>query len=107
MGPNYLFPARGSGAPSKPFNGFSKSKLALDKKLGDKFSPWTLHDLRRTFATNLAKLGTPIHATERLLNHTSGTMSGIVAVYQRHDFQKEMREAVDKWEKRLLEIVGQ
>jgi integrase len=103
----YLFPARGSGAAAKPFNGFSKSKLALDKKLGDKFAPWTLHDLRRTFATNLAKLGTPIHVTERLLNHTSGTMSGIVAVYQRHDFHVEMRAAIEKWETRLLQIVGQ
>jgi integrase len=100
---SYIFNARGK--TNSPFNGFSKSKLALDKKLGPNFAPWTLHDLRRTFATNLAKLGTPIHATERLLNHTSGTMSGIVAVYQRHDFQKEMRDAIEKWENCLQAIV--
>jgi integrase len=102
--PSILFPARGS--KTKIFNGWSKSKLALDKKLGPDFAPWTLHDLRRTFATNLAKLATPIHVTERLLNHTSGTVSGIVAVYQRHDFFDEMRAAVLHWEAKLASIVA-
>jgi hypothetical protein len=48
------FLARGC---STPFNGWMKSKLALDKKLGSDFKRWTLHDLRRTFAANMAKLG--------------------------------------------------
>ena len=34
--------------------------------------PYTLHDLRRTFSSIMAKLGTPIHVTEKLLNHASG-----------------------------------
>jgi integrase len=55
------------------FSGWSKSKAALDRLSG--VSGWTLHDLRRTFATNLAALGTPIHVTERFLNHVSGTPS--------------------------------
>ena len=64
------------------FSGWSTSKAVLDKLCG--VAGWTLHDLRRTFATILAALGTPIHVTERFLNHVSGTHSGIVAVYQRH-----------------------
>ncbi|MBR1024989.1 tyrosine-type recombinase/integrase [Bradyrhizobium viridifuturi] len=64
-----------------------------------------MHDLRRTFATNLAALGTPIHVTERLLNHVSGSQSGIVSVYRRYDFAKEMREVVDKWEAQLKKII--
>ena len=68
--------------------------------------PWTLHDLRRTFATNLAALGTPIHVTEKLLNHVSGTVSGVVAIYNRHSYMDEMRVAIEKWEKRLAEIAA-
>ena len=85
------------------FSGWSKSKAALDKLSG--VSGWTLHDLRRTFATNLAALGTPIHVTERLLNHVSGTQSGIVAVYQRHSYMPEMRKAVEAWERHLRALV--
>ena len=109
MGPTQklLFPAKSSGNLQTSFNGWSKSKLVLDKKLGNNFTPWTLHDLRRTFATNMAKLGVRLEVTEKLLNHISGSLGGIVAVYQKHNFQKEMTEAVELWEKRLIEIVGQ
>ncbi len=62
---------------------------------------WTLHDLRRTFATGLARLGTAIHVTEKLLNHMSGTTSGIVAVYQKHDYWKEQKAALSAWESHL------
>jgi integrase len=85
------------------FSGWSTSKAALDKLSG--VSGWTLHDLRRTFATNLAALGTPIHVTERLLNHVSGTQSGIVAVYQRHSYMPEMRKAVEAWERHLCALL--
>jgi integrase len=66
-----------------------------------------LHDLRRTFATNLAALGTPIHVTEKLLNHVSGTVSGVAAIYNRHAYMDEMRAAIINWEKRVAEIVAQ
>ena len=98
-----LFPARGTEANS--FNGWSKSKAALDKKLGDTVAPWTLHDLRRTFATNLAALGVPIHVTEKLLNHVSGTTGGLVGIYQRHEFWGEQIDAINKWERRLKGII--
>lgn len=87
------------------FSGWSTSKAVLDKLCG--VSSWTLHDLRRTFATNLAALGTPIHVTERLLNHVSGTQSGIVAVYQRHSYMPEMRKAIEVWESHLRVLVVQ
>jgi integrase len=96
-----LFQARGSDLP---FSGFGASKKVLDAKC--KIEPWTLHDLRRTFATNLAALGTPIHVTEKILNHVSGTTGGIVGIYQRHSYMEEMRKAVQQWEKRLAEIVA-
>lgn len=97
-----LFPARGQ--PEKVFSGWSKCKDALDES--SKIAPWTLHDLRRTFATNLAALGTPIQVTEKVLNHVSGATGGIVAVYQRHSYEQEMRDAVAAWEKRLSQILS-
>jgi integrase len=95
-----IFPARGK---QTPFNGWSKSKVQLDALSG--VNDWTLHDLRRTFATNMAALGVPVHVLEKLLNHVSGTISGVAAVYNRHQFMDEMRDAVDKWEARLTSLL--
>ena len=85
-------------------NGWSHLKRRLDNSV-DGVAPWTLHDLRRTFATDLAALGTPIHVTEKLLNHVSGSVSGVAAIYNRHGYMDEMRAAIINWEKRLAEIL--
>ena len=104
----YLFPAtklRRKGQPVTVIAGWNGPKVALDKRCN--ISPWTLHDLRRTFATNLAALGTPIHVTEKLLNHISGTVSGVAAIYNRHAYLDEMRAAIEAWEKRLSYILSE
>ena len=107
-----IFPARGQ--TEKPFNGWSKAKAQLDEKIGEiyrqatqpigieqnTFKPFTLHDLRRTYATNLQRLGIKLEVIEALLNHISGTRAGIVGTYQRHRYEEEMREGVqtfDTW----------
>lgn len=97
-----LFLARGS--TTKPFNGWSKSKAALDEISGIK--DWTLHDLRRTFATRLAEMGIGIHVIERLLNHASGQISGVVATYNRASYMSEMRQAVNAWEAHLHKLLN-
>jgi len=66
------------------FNDWSGCKSRLDKRCGVK--NWVLHDLRRTFSTNCAKLGIPIHVTEKILNPRSGSVSGIVRVYNRYSY---------------------
>ena len=102
----YVFPASRDTARSKPtttFNGWSKATDDLRKL--SQTQDWTLHDLRRTFATNLAALGTPIHVTEKLLNHVSGTVSGVAAIYNRHAYMDEMREAINAWEARLAQLL--
>lgn len=102
-----LFPAnRGDTV----FGGWSKQKQMLDKMIAENghiIAPWTLHDLRRTFATNLAALGVRLEVTERLLNHISGSLGGLVAVYQKHNWMPEMRDAIEKWEKRLSSLIAQ
>jgi integrase len=86
------------------FNDWSGCKHRLDKRCG--VTDWVLHDLRRTFSTNCAKLGIPIHITERILNHRSGTVSGIVRVYNRYSYLPEMLEALLTHERHIRKIVS-
>jgi len=97
-----MFAARGKSGTS--FNGWSKSKVALDKLSG--VTGWTLHDIRRTVASNLAALGVALPVIERLLNHVSGSFGGIVSVYQCHSFMPEIRAVVEKWNNRVLDILA-
>ena len=63
-----------------------------------------MHDFRRTCATGLQKLGVRLEVTEAVLNHKSGSVSGIVAIYQRHDWKEEKREALELWAAEVLQI---
>lgn len=105
-----LFPAAGN--PDNGPSGFSKAqarfRLSLAKALKvepDTVPDWTLHDIRRTVATGLQRLGIRLEVTEAILNHVSGSRSGIVGVYQRHDFAAEKRHALDAWAAELDRIV--
>jgi integrase len=99
----YLFPAHGK--PEGSFKGWSNSLSRLHKL--STTSDWTLHDLRRTFATNLAALNVPIHVTEKLLNHISGTTGGLVGIYQRHQYWDEQVDALRRWEERVQFLARQ
>ncbi len=95
-----VFPARGK--PDQPYAGYSKGKAALDVAAG--LSGWTLHDLRRTAATGMARLGVSPHVVERILNHTTGTFGGVAGVYNRFQYMPEMREALERWERHVLSL---
>jgi integrase len=56
--------------------------------------PWTVHDLRRTVATGLAKLGCPRVVQDRILNHIDNSVS---AIYDRHTYDVEARGWLQKW----------
>jgi integrase len=58
---------------------------------------WTLHDLRRTAASGMARLGQPVHVVEAVLNHRSGAIRGVARVYNRYDYAEEKREALERW----------
>ena len=96
----------GETAPS----GFAKAKERLDKRVaklnnGEPVAHWTLHDLRRTAASGMARLGVDLPVIEKVLNHVSGSFAGIVGIYQRHNFADEKRDALDKWAARVSVIV--
>jgi integrase len=78
-------------------------KQALDKAAG--VHNWTLHDLRRTFATNLARLRVAPHVVEKLLNHITGIISGVAGIYNRFQYEKECREAINLWEESLQTLL--
>ncbi len=102
-----LFPARvskSSPASSSPFNGWSKSKAALDKACGVK--NWRLHDLRRTFRTLHGKLKTPPHIAERLVNHVSA-QTDVEIIYDQYKYLPEMREAMDNYEAYLRRVFSE
>jgi integrase len=80
---------------TKSFQDFTHAKRRLDQLSG--VSEWRLHDLRRTCVSGMARLGVAPHVADKILNHQSGTISGVAAVYQRHDFLGERRAAMEKW----------
>ncbi len=77
------------------FQDFSRFKIELDRLSG--VSGWRLHDLRRTVVTGMARLGVAPHIADKVLNHQSGTISGVAAVYQRHEFLSERKQALELW----------
>ncbi len=105
----YVFSLTGE----RPVSGFSKAKERLDRlalaalrrRAGERgarpdevtLAPWRLHDIRRTVASGMARLGINLPVIEKVLNHTSGTFAGVVGVYQRHSFADEKRKALEAW----------
>jgi integrase len=105
----YLFTTTGE----RPVSGFSKAKERLDghmlqllraelKQAGGDMDEaaiggWILHDLRRTAATGMARLNIAPHVVDRILNHVSGTIRGVAAVYNRHAYLEERKSALEAW----------
>jgi integrase len=81
--------------PDRPLSGFTAAKraidLVLDGAIGER---WTIHDLRRTCATGLARLRVQRFTIGRVLNHTDASVTGIYDLYDRLD---EKRAALDAW----------
>jgi len=84
--------------------GYHRAKRRIDQRMPGA-EPWVLHDIRRTCATGLQKLGVRLEVTEAVLNHTSGSRAGIVGVYQRHDWAAEKRDALQRWADRVDALV--
>ncbi len=111
--------SRGKAAAANgvPLAGWSKAKIALDRAMlvelqkisrerGEEppaaLREWHLHDLRRSCATFLAKLGTDRIVISKILNHAEG---GVTGVYDRHHYDHEKRRALENWGDRLRAIV--
>jgi integrase len=84
--------------------GHSAIKLLLDAAMRSD-APWRIHDLRRTCASGLQKLGINVAVTEAILGHKGGTFKGIVSVYQTHDYFEEKRAALQIWANHIDALV--
>ncbi|WP_137390945.1 tyrosine-type recombinase/integrase [Rhodoligotrophos defluvii] len=87
-----------------PISGFGRHKARLDAEVGA--SDWRFHDIRRTVATNMAMMRVPPHVIEAILNHKTGIVSGVAAVYNRHAYLEEKREALEQWAGRIAELIS-
>jgi integrase len=84
---------------------FARLMPELRTRMGD--TPhFTLHDLRRSAASGMARIGVPVVVVEKILAHTGGTLAGVVGVYQRHSFLPEMASALQKWADHIEQLVG-
>lgn len=90
---------------------YSKAKAELDaaitkaRKEAGPLPAWRVHDLRRTLATGLQRLGTRFEVTEAVLNHVSGARAGVAGIYQRHDWKEEKRSALEAWARHVATIL--
>jgi integrase len=94
-----VFPTSGK----RHLQSFTKAKRELDRLAG--VSGWWLHDLRRTVVSGMARLGVPPHVADKILNHQGETISGVAAVYQRHEFLDERKDALERWGDHVSKIV--
>jgi len=61
------------------------------------------HDLRRTAATFMTRMGISRLVVGKILNHVE---SGITKVYDRYSYDEEKREALALWGDKVAEIIG-
>src|SRR5581483_11511775 len=106
LGP-YVFTTTGD----RPVSGYSKVKRRLDKAVaetraqqGNKpLEPWTIHDLRRTVATGLGRLGVSRFIIARVLNHADRSVTGI---YDKYEYLAEKRHALEQWGQHVSNLVA-
>jgi integrase len=92
-----------------PISGWSRAKENIDKIMRaqlDDFKPWRIHDLRRTVATGMERLGIQQQVVEALLGHIAGSKAGVVGIYQRYAYEQEKRAALEKWAEYIASLVG-
>jgi integrase len=99
-GYQYVFTTRGD----RPVVAYQYPKAMVEKKMG--INDWVLHDLRRTVATNMARLGVQLTVVEAILNHSSGTRSGVAGIYYRWTYEDQKIEAMNTWSAKLEELIA-
>lgn len=80
----------------KPLGGGKWAKQKIDAVMKPA-TPWVFHDIRRSVATGMQRIGVAMHVIGKALNHVSGTFGGIVSVYQTHSYAAEVQVALQKW----------
>ena len=79
--------------------------IPANKPLPVEIPPWIVHDLRRTAATGMARLNIAPHVVDKVLNHVSGKIRGVAAVYNRFEYLDERRKALEVWGSYVVGLV--
>ena len=95
----YVFVGRGGAIRDRA----KKAPAVIARVLGFDFRG---HDLRRTAATKMAEAGIPRAHIARVLNHVEGGPRA-TQVYDRYDYDKEKRVALDTWARTLTAILDE
>jgi integrase len=82
------------------------AEMGSDPDKAEPMPGWWVHDLRRTAATGMQRLGVRLEAVEAALGHMAGSRAGIVGVYQRHRFDEEARAAIARWGEHVRSLVS-
>jgi integrase len=118
-GNDYVFTSK----PGRPVSGFSKAKVIADRrvlearqksaeetgqdpKAATPLPAWRIHDLRRTAASNMARMGIPPHVVAAVLNHSPGSTQGITAIYNRYRYSDEKRDALYRWARHIESLLN-
>jgi hypothetical protein len=80
--------------------------IPANRPLPVEIPDWRLHDLRRTATTGMARLNFPPHVVDKVLNHLSGTIHGVAAVYNRFEYLEERRAALEAWGRYIDNLVS-
>jgi integrase len=91
---------------TRPIIGFGRAKRRLSAKAGIEAGSWRLHDLRRTCASGLQRLGVRAEVIERCLNHISGLYRGVSGTYQRDPLIEEVTTALERWADHIGRLVS-
>ncbi len=97
-----------------PVNNLGRAATRLKKKMAEisdlkssvAVEEWKPHDLRRTAASGMARCGVFQEVIERVQNRVSGKFAGVAGIYNRYEYEKEKREALEKWADRIFHIIG-
>jgi integrase len=89
-----------------PMSTSSFAQLVERIRVSLKMADFTSHDLRRTATTKFAELGVMPHVSEAILNHSSGIISGVAAIYNRHTYQPERKHALMMWAHEIERIAA-
>jgi integrase len=95
----------GIGASENGFSGWSKAKAALDELV--KLDDYVIHDIRRSCATHMARIGIQPHIIEACLNHVSGAKGGIAGIYNQYAYLAEKTAALQDWSEETSAIIEQ
>lgn len=99
---DHLFGARAGAG----FTAWDYGRAALDRRLDGKVKrPWRVHDVRRSVATKMADIGLEPHHIEATLNHYSGHRAGVGGVYIRAGYEKQVRDALLRWNDHLFALI--